>query len=118
MGPLDGSCFFLPHHITAGLLNVLRSYDRGEAPTNGKISCDSHPSWVAYPDKLVKDSIGDSFVENPLISKCVKIELERLQFKAMSVCNIINGDSRKVWHSGNWADRSEFRAGMDDSEIA
>ena len=118
MGPLEGSRFFSPHQCASELFDILRSNDRGEPPSNCKISRNSHPSWVAYPDKLVKDSIGDSFVENPLISKCVKIELEGLQFQTVSVCNIVDGDSRKVWHTGNWANRGEFRAGMNDPKIA
>src|SRR5689334_1408177 len=59
-------------------------------------------------DDVVKDLVGDRFVERALVAERPEVELVRLQLDAELVRNVADGDLREVWLAGDRAEAGEL----------
>ena len=62
-----------------------------------------HPYWLHRYGQVVAHAIGDSFVEDPIVTEALVIELEALEFHAHLRWLIAQDDPPKVRMPSLWA---------------
>lgn len=102
------------------LFRLDASFDRNhtaDPAANGEPPRYSHPAWIADPAQLIKQSVGNGFIENSFVAEAVVIKLERFQLNTFFIRDVFQLNGCEVGHPRNRADRSEFWRGVVDHII-
>jgi len=86
-------------------------YDDGSvnASTHIKFSTDTHEVGSYGFNNVIKDFIGDGFMECALIPECPHVQLKRLEFYAQCAGDVFDLDGGKIRLACFWAQAGELR---------
>lgn len=82
---------------------------RRDAATGCELGHERHPSRLENGDQIIKNSIGDVFVKDPFVAKCLEVQFEALEFHAGALWNVAKRKGAKIGLPRLGANRSKFR---------
>ena len=80
------------------------------------ICCDLHVDRVAACNEIIEDLVGHSFVEDATIAEVEVLVLQRLEFNAYIVRDVLNGHCPEVGQARLWTDRCVLWVDVSDRE--
>ena len=84
--------------------------DTSDSTADGEVGGNPHPPRVADFGEFVEEAVGDGFVKNALVAEGVVVVLERFEFDAGLVGDVVQFDGGEVGQAGLGADGGELWA--------
>lgn len=85
---------------------------------DGEVAGDRDFVWIQKVDQVLNDDVGDVFVKDLLIAEAIDVKLQRFEFNAVCVGNVLDANRGEVRKAAAWAQAREFGAGELDRVTA
>ena len=101
-----------------GIGSVLSTDADANTTTDGELRIYLAPTWSQSVNEVVKDHIGDVFVEDALVPEGPEVELERFGLDDLAVGDVSDGNISEVRLACHRAQAGELGRGEFDNVVA
>jgi hypothetical protein len=92
--------------------------DRRDSAASTPVAFERHASRIHNGHKVVQDTIGNVLVEDSLVAKFLKVQLQALQFDTFQVRDVSKDERAEIWLASFGAHRCKLGAFDFDMVVA